>query len=78
MPKIAFLFLPDFTTWGKTAFYFLRNFWGLSRPRLPPHIPRPRPQPPENAQACRPPRAPLGYTTMGILYKYPHKLLSIF
>lgn len=27
MPKIAFLFLPDFTTWGKTAFYFLRDFF---------------------------------------------------
>lgn len=47
MPKIIFLFLPDFTTWGKTAFYFLRDFWGLPRPRLPSHIPRPRSCPPE-------------------------------
>lgn len=45
MPKINFLFLPDFTKWGKNGFLFFAGFLGLTTPQAaaayppPPAIP---------------------------------------
>ena len=59
MPKIAFLFLPDFTTWGKNGFLFFAGFLGLTPPpaaaAYPPAPGKPRRRMPRTAarRVCR-------------------------
>lgn len=48
MPKITFLFLPDFTTWGKNGFLFFAGFLGVTPPpAAAAYPPAPRSCPPE-------------------------------
>jgi hypothetical protein len=68
-----------FYNMGQNGFLFFAGFLGFTPPPAsaayppPPVMPAGDRQPPGLA-----PLAPYGYTTMGILYKCPHKLLSIF
>jgi hypothetical protein len=73
-----FVFAGFYNMGQKWLFIFCGIFGAYPAPGCRRISPATRPAPPENAQDCRPPCAPLEYTTMGILYKYPHKLLSIF
>jgi hypothetical protein len=74
------LFVFDgFYNMGQNGFLFFAEFLGVTPHQAsaayppPPVMPAGDRQPPGLALLD-----PYGYATMGILYKYPHKLLSIF
>lgn len=64
---------------GQNGFLFFAGFLGLTPPPAAAAYPPPPVMPAVDRQPQKlAPLDPHRYTTMGILYKYPHKLLSIF